>query len=157
VEYWGRKVNKYRRFIKMKRLIIATIIALMAIVPLTGAASAAGNTFWQGTAAVTNTEPISIELVSGDGVFDATAHTWSVSSAGGGTVNLVLKAKNNSTTPYTVNAVVLPAPTTTGVSASWSPASKNIVAGGEQDFTLTVIVAPNAPIIVNNYNISFSR
>jgi hypothetical protein len=142
---------------KMKRYLVALTLAIIAILSLNSNVMAAGTVFWSGTTVVANTEPITISRVSGDGTFDDGTHAWNVSIIGGGTLHLVLKAKNNSTVPYTVTSIVNPVGTPLGVTATWNPPSKYLAAGAEQDFTLTVVVSADAPIATSNFDISFSR
>jgi hypothetical protein len=139
------------------KLIMALLLTLaIALIPVTGVM--ASTTILDGTASVTNSEPISITLVSGDGSYDPVTHAWTVSTVGGGTLHLVLKATNNSTTSgYTVSAVVLPTGSPVGVTAAFSPATKYIAAGTDYDFTLTVTVAADAPLTTNGYTFSFTR
>lgn len=141
----------------MKKFIMAMALALaMAIIPATGVM--ASTTILSGTATVTNSEPITITLVSGDGSYDAATGAWTVSKVGGGTLQLVLKATNNSTTNgYTVTANVAPVDSPVGITAAWSPAAKYLAPGADYDFTLTVTIAPDAPLATNSFTFSFER
>ena len=139
------------------KFIMAMVLALaLALIPATGAI--ASTTILSGTATVTNSEPVSITFVSGDGSYDPVTGAWTVSSVGGGTLHLVLKAANNSpTNGYTVTAAVAAVGSPVGVTAAWSPATKYLAAGANQDFTLTVTIAPDAPLATNSFTFNFTR
>ena len=141
----------------MKRLIMALAMAMaIFMVPISGVL-AEGIPILEGTAAVTVNEPITITVVSGDGVYDPVAKTWTVATKSGSTVKLVLKAKNNGDIGYQVSADVAPVGDVTNVTASWSPATKWIAAGADYDFTLTVAVAAAATPGTANFTFKFTR
>ena len=135
-------------------LVLATIISL---VPMAGVL--ASTTILDGTAAVTNSEPIVMTFGSGDGTYDPVTHAWSVSTVGGGTKHLILNASNTGSVGYTVAATVTPvgaAPV--GITASWSPAAPAyIAAGANRDYTLTVVIAADAPLATANFTFQFTR
>lgn len=142
------------------KFIMALVLALaMALIPATGVM--ASTTILDGTATVTVSEPIVISVVSGDGTYTApvgsSPATWTVSKVGGGTLHLVLKATNTGAVGYQVSATVAAVGDPTGVTVAWSPATKWIAAGDNYDFTLTVTIAPDAPLTTNNYTFNFSR
>jgi len=141
----------------MKRLITALAMAMIiSLVPVAGV-MAEGITILNGGVNLTVSEPIVITLVSGDGVYDPEAKTWTVATKSGSTVKLVLKAKNNGDIGYQVSADVTPAEGVTNVTASWSPPTKWIAAGADYDFTLTVAVAAVATPGTANFTFKFTR
>jgi hypothetical protein len=131
------------------------MVMTLVFMPASGALAA--TTILTGQATVTNSEPITIAFVSGDGVYDNATHSWAVTTVGGGTAHLVLRATNNSTTAYTVNAAVIPVGAPTGITSAWSPTAKYLAAGANQDFTLTVTVAADAPLAANAFTFTFTR
>jgi hypothetical protein len=142
----------------MKRnLILVLAMALLLAVAVIPANAQATTTILDGTAAVTNTEPVVISWVSGDGTYDEVAHSWAVTTVGGGTLHLVLKATNTSpSSAYTVAATVTPVGAPVGVTATITP-SQWIAIGGNKEFTLTVIVAADAPLTTSNFTFQFTR
>lgn len=138
------------------KVLILTILAIAVL--LIPTAAFAATEFWQGTAAVTVTDPVSITNTGGDGTYDAVTHAWAVSITGGGTKILKMTATNGSTAAYTVNAIVSPASSPDGlVTAVWSPSAKYIAGGGSQEYTLTVTSAAGAPVGSYNFNLAFSK
>ena len=142
----------------MKRNLLTILaMALLLAIAVIPANAQAATTILDGTAAITNTEPVVISWVSGDGTYDAVTHSWAVTTVGGGTLHLVLKATNTSlTNGYNVAATVTPVGTPVGVTATITP-TQWITIGGNKDYTLTVIVAPDAPLATSNFTFQFTR
>ena len=139
----------------MKRLI--GIIIAIAVLLIPASVFAVSTVILDGTATITNSEPVVITLKSGDGTYDPVTHSWTVNITGGGTKQLVLTAKNNGTVAYTVNALVTPGTVKDGVTAAWSPAAKYIAAGDEYDFKLTITVTSDSPLGESNFSFQFTR
>lgn len=141
----------------MKKTIMALVLAtIISLVPMAGVL--ASTTILDGTAAVTNNEPIVITFGSGDGTYDPVTHAWTVSTIGGGTKHLTLNASNTGSVGYTVAATVTPVDAPVGVTASWSPATATyIAAGANKDYTLTIVIAADAPLATANFTFQFTR
>ena len=141
------------------KVLILTILAIMAMLIPTAAAFAVPAEFWTGTAAVTVSDPVTITNTGGDGTYDAVTHSWTVSIVGGGTKTLKMTATNSSTSAYTVFPIVSPAASSDGkVTATWSQSGgKYIAAGATWEYILTVTSAADAALGTYNFNLAFSK
>jgi hypothetical protein len=138
------------------KVVTLTILAIITmLIPTVGVFAA--TEFWQGSAAVTVSDPVAISLKSGDGTYNDTDHSWAVSIIGGGTKTLVLTATNGSTSAYRVYATKTPGFEGSAVTAAWTPAYADIPGGGSQEYTLTVTSTAAAPLGMYSFNLAFSK
>jgi hypothetical protein len=142
----------------MKKQIIMALLMVALLVAIFPINALAAETFWNGAANITVTEPITIANTGGDGTYDDATHTWAVSIVGGGTKTLKMTATNNSASAYTVNAIVSPAASGDGkVTAAWNSPSRYIAAGTSYEFILTVHSSTDAVIQAYSFAMSFTR
>lgn len=145
----------------MKKLFgILAILSILAIFPVSSV-FAVDTTVWSGTGEQSVVEPISVVVNTvSPGSYDFPTNKWTYQLTGAGTATLTMTVTNNSPTQaYTVTAHVTPdVPSAGTITATWSPATRYLAAGGgSQVFTLTVVTSADVPLGTYNFTMSLTR
>jgi type VI protein secretion system component VasK len=145
-----------KRF-KKKRIVIGTLVAIVAVLALAGGVFAAYN-FWNASAEVKVTEAMAVYV---DGSWhDPTTYTWEGTVSPGDSISKDFIVRNNGTADLGIIPVVDPVSRNAGkVLAEWDKGKTTVSpeSGAQVTFTLTINAAGDATPNTYPFNIYFER